>query len=167
MCRIAKLLFALSILISSPAYPQFFQSTNFKEGAGLPSSESYMVFQDSKGFMWIATDNGVVKYDGHEFVTYNTADGLTDNTVFGFFEDYKGRIWFRTARARASAEAAALWTTSSLSAAIVEEEGSARPIASIADDIVLAVNMPPHEPMPGHARRSISTRSSRRESLKS
>ncbi len=55
-----------------------------------------MVFQDSRGFLWIATDNGVVKYDGHEFVTYNSTHGLTDNTVFGFFEDHKGRIWFRT-----------------------------------------------------------------------
>ena len=28
------------------------------------------------------------------------------------------------------------------------------PIASIAEDMVLAVNMPPHEPAPGQARRS-------------
>jgi signal transduction histidine kinase/ligand-binding sensor domain-containing protein len=55
-----------------------------------------MVYQDRKGFVWIATDNGVVKYDGKEFVTYNRTNGLTDNTVFGFHEDQKGRIWFRT-----------------------------------------------------------------------
>lgn len=96
MNRLATVLLALSVLLSPQAYSQFFQSTNFKEGSGLPSSESYMVYQDSRGFVWIATDNGVVKYDGHEFVTYNTANGLTDNTVFGFFEDFKGRIWFRT-----------------------------------------------------------------------
>lgn len=96
MNRLATVLLALSVLLSPQAYSQFFQSTNFKEGSGLPSSESYMVYQDSRGFVWIATDNGVVKYDGHEFVTYNTSDGLTDNTVFGFYEDYKGRIWFRT-----------------------------------------------------------------------
>lgn len=55
-----------------------------------------MVYQDTKGFVWVATDNGVVKYDGHDFITYNTTNGLTDNTVFGFYEDNKGRIWFRT-----------------------------------------------------------------------
>lgn len=96
MNRIATFLFALSIILSPNAFSQYFQSTNFREGSGLPSSESYMVYQDSKGFIWIGTDNGVVKYDGHEFVTYNISRGLTDNTVFGFIEDHLGRIWFRT-----------------------------------------------------------------------
>ncbi|HZY82176.1 MAG TPA: two-component regulator propeller domain-containing protein [Cyclobacteriaceae bacterium] len=96
MNRVATFLFALSILASTTSYSQYFQSTNFREGSGLPSSESYMVFEDSKGFVWIATDNGVVRYDGHEFVTYNVTNGLTDNTVFGFDEDPWGRIWFRT-----------------------------------------------------------------------
>lgn len=96
MNRIATILLTLSIFISSRSHSQYFQSTNYKEGSGLPSSESYAVHQDRRGFIWIGTDNGVVKYDGHEFVTYNTTQGLTDNTVFGFYEDYKGRIWFRT-----------------------------------------------------------------------
>src|ERR1041384_6220703 len=89
------ILLVVSILFSHRAYSQFFQFTNIKEGSGLPSSETYQVFQDSKGFIWIATDNGVVKYDGHEFVTYNSSNGLLDNTTFGFYEDKKGRIWFR------------------------------------------------------------------------
>jgi signal transduction histidine kinase/ligand-binding sensor domain-containing protein len=93
--RIATIL-SFVILVYSHSNAQYFQSTNYKEGSGLPSSETYMVYQDSKGFVWIATDNGVVKFDGHEFVTYNIATGLTDNTVFGFYEDHKGRIWFRT-----------------------------------------------------------------------
>ena len=33
------------------------------------------------------------------------------------------------------------------------------PIASIAEDMVFAVNIPPHAPAPGHARRSTSRRS--------
>ena len=33
------------------------------------------------------------------------------------------------------------------------------PIASIAEDMVLAVNMPPHEPLPGQAWRSTSSSS--------
>lgn len=96
MNRYGFLLLALSIFGFQSARSQYFQSTNYKEGTGLPSSESYMVYQDTNGFVWIATDNGVVKYDGHEFVTYNSSDGLSDNTVFGFHEDHKGRIWFRT-----------------------------------------------------------------------
>lgn len=91
-----NILTILLVLVSYHSYSQYFQSTNYKEGTGLPSSEAYMVFQDSRGFVWIGTDNGVVKFDGHEFVTYNSTHGLTDNTVFGFYEDSKGRVWFRT-----------------------------------------------------------------------
>jgi ligand-binding sensor domain-containing protein len=69
---------------------------NYTIKDGLPSNEAYDVFQDSKGFIWIGTDNGVVKYDGKEFKTYTTRDGLTDNTIFRIKEDYKGRIWFMT-----------------------------------------------------------------------
>ncbi len=61
---------------------------------GLPSSETYFVTQDSKGYLWIATDAGVAKYDGYQFKTYTTADGLPDNTVFKIHEDKYGRVWF-------------------------------------------------------------------------
>ena len=63
---------------------------------GLPSSETYFVFEDSKGYMWFATDHGVVQYNGYEFRTFTTKDGLSDNTVFKLFEDRKGRIWILT-----------------------------------------------------------------------
>jgi signal transduction histidine kinase/ligand-binding sensor domain-containing protein len=63
---------------------------------GLPSSEVYDVYQDRKGFIWFATDNGVVRYDGSQMETFQVNDGLTDPVVFGIIEDSKGRIWFRT-----------------------------------------------------------------------
>ena len=50
--------------------------------------------QDSKGYLWFATDNGVSRFDGYEFKNYTTSDGLLTNTVFNIYEDYKGRIWF-------------------------------------------------------------------------
>lgn len=63
---------------------------------GLPSSEVYSAFQDSKGYMWFATDAGVCRFNGYEFETFDASDGLTDNTVFLITEDAKGRIWFGT-----------------------------------------------------------------------
>ncbi len=69
---------------------------NYSISDGLPSAETYDVFQDSKGYIWIGTDNGVVRYDGANFETFTTQDGLTDNTVFKIYEDYLGRIWFIT-----------------------------------------------------------------------
>ena len=66
---------------------------NYTVADGLPSSEVYQVIQDKKGYMWFATDRGVVKYDGYKFKNFTTQDGLTDNVVFQLYEDYKERIW--------------------------------------------------------------------------
>ncbi len=43
--------------------------------------------------MWFATEKGVVKYDGYEFIVFNTADGLPNEDVWKLQEDQKGRIW--------------------------------------------------------------------------
>jgi sensor histidine kinase YesM len=44
--------------------------------------------------MWFGTNNGVCKYNGKEFTTYTTSQGLTDNSVLTLCEDHHGRIWF-------------------------------------------------------------------------
>lgn len=61
---------------------------------GLPSSETYFVHQDRKGFIWFCTDRGIVKYDGFHTEVLTTKNGLPDNVIFWIYEDYKGRIWF-------------------------------------------------------------------------
>ncbi len=85
-------------LLSVAQLPFRHYSTN----EGLPSSETYSAFQDSKGYIWIATDMGVSRFDGYNFKNYSSADGLADNTVFKFYEDYKGRIWFYSFSGRLS-----------------------------------------------------------------
>jgi signal transduction histidine kinase/ligand-binding sensor domain-containing protein len=69
---------------------------------GLPSAEVYQIFQDKAGFIWFATDNGVVRFDGQSMVTYQGREGLPDPVIFGFFEDYKDRLWFRSYSGRLS-----------------------------------------------------------------
>lgn len=62
---------------------------------GLPSSIVYYTFEDSKGFIWIATSNGIAKYNGYDFEYYTNENGLTNNNVFFITEDPKtGYIWF-------------------------------------------------------------------------
>jgi ligand-binding sensor domain-containing protein len=84
------------------SHAQFYQIKNFDSESGLPSSEVYSVMQDSKGYLWFATDMGVSKFNGYEFKNYSTENGLSDNTVFSFFEDSKNRIWFLSQSGRLS-----------------------------------------------------------------
>jgi ligand-binding sensor domain-containing protein len=67
-----------------------FELKNLTTENGLPSNESYFVYKDSKDFLWFATDQGVVRYDGNKMEKFE----LPDNVVFKIYEDSKGRIWF-------------------------------------------------------------------------
>ncbi|MBT1697290.1 hypothetical protein KK083_10410 [Fulvivirgaceae bacterium PWU4] len=83
-------------MITGSCLSQSFTTINYSVPEGLPSSEVYQVYQDREGFLWFATDNGVVRFDGFEMQKFGVTQGLTDPVVFGFREDSKGRIWFRT-----------------------------------------------------------------------
>lgn len=80
----------LSNVLAERPKPAF---RHFTTEDGLPSSQIYQALQDVDGFMWFATDRGVVKYNGYEFKTFTTKDGLTDNVVLNLFQDFKKRIW--------------------------------------------------------------------------
>lgn len=88
--------FILSLLIlflQQSIYGQEFSYRHFNTDNGFPSSESYVILQDRMGYMWFATDHGVARYNGQEFITYTTTDGLVDNTIVRIAEDSHGRIW--------------------------------------------------------------------------
>ncbi len=59
---------------------------------GLPSMEVYNVFQDYRGFMWFGTDNGVCRYDGHQFKTFYHPKQRGKSFSY-FLEDKQNRLW--------------------------------------------------------------------------
>ena len=71
---------------------------NFTQADGLPSNETYYIFRDSKNYMWMATDQGVIRYSGTSIDKYS----LSDNIVFKIKEDKFGKIWFFTQTGRLS-----------------------------------------------------------------
>lgn len=49
--------------------------------------------QDKKGFIWIATDNGLCRYDGVHYKSY-ICDGMSSKAGSYIKEDRKGRVWY-------------------------------------------------------------------------
>ena len=91
------LLFCFGILlVPTLLFAQDPVSINYNSENGLPSNTVYYTMQDSRGYIWFATDKGVVKFDGITFRTYTTSDGITDNECYDIFEDSQHRIWFST-----------------------------------------------------------------------
>jgi ligand-binding sensor domain-containing protein/two-component sensor histidine kinase/uncharacterized protein with PQ loop repeat len=95
MMRVIRLVFLLLIfLVTIQVAGQSPVFRHYRVDDGLPSSEVYHVFQDSKGYIWLATNMGVSRFDGREFRNYDVQDGLPENTVFEIYEDEAGRVWF-------------------------------------------------------------------------
>ena len=60
---------------------------------GLPQTQSLYMMQDSRGFLWIPTRNGLARFDGYNFISYLRKDGLPSNLVGRVEEDKNGTIW--------------------------------------------------------------------------
>lgn len=62
---------------------QYYQGNNFPYDIsdGLPHNEINEILKDKSGFVWIATDNGLSRYDGYNFVNFNST------THPGIFKD--------------------------------------------------------------------------------
>jgi ligand-binding sensor domain-containing protein len=76
---------------------QSYWTAKYDLSDGLPHNAVCMIFEDSKGYLWIGTvGGGVAKYDGRRFITIDETDGLLSSVVYGLDEDSKGRIWIRT-----------------------------------------------------------------------
>lgn len=65
---------------------------------GLPSDAISSIMQTKKGYIWIATYSGVVKFDGINFTTYSSSNNKALNTeaIKVICEDQQGIIWIGT-----------------------------------------------------------------------
>ena len=96
------LVFTLTLLITYPISAE--EVINFRhltvENDGLSESTVYDVFQDSRGYMWISTDNGLNRYDGYSMESYQYMHYDTLSISKGaprfISEDKKGNIWITT-----------------------------------------------------------------------
>lgn len=82
------------LLIWSFSFSQ--KLTNYTTEKGLPSNHIYKILQDTKGFIWIATDKGLVKHNGTNFKTFTTKNGLVTNDVWGLNVTPDGKVWFQS-----------------------------------------------------------------------
>ncbi len=64
---------------------------------GLPQGTVFVTLQDSQGFVWLGTQDGLVRYDGHELLRYayspSARDGLPGNYIHQIVEDAHHDLW--------------------------------------------------------------------------
>lgn len=63
---------------------------------GLPASTVKCLVRDSRGFFWLCTEDGLIRFDGYSFVTYGIDEGIPDRGVNAFLETRGGAYWIGT-----------------------------------------------------------------------
>jgi PAS domain S-box-containing protein len=96
------LIFSIVLILPTNAYaedsnPQF---DKFTVDDGLSQSCVFVILQDSQGFMWFGTQDGLNKYDGYNLTVYKynelDSSSLSDNFIESIYEDKSGAIWIGT-----------------------------------------------------------------------
>lgn len=93
LLAVIALLLSGSVFAGSSAVP--FRKLTI--GEGLSSYEVTCIYQDSRGFIWIGTDNGLNRFDGYQVQIYrndhSNGNTLGGNTVRCLFEDSAHNLW--------------------------------------------------------------------------
>lgn len=98
------LLALISLITLTPnAYGEIeLRAKQMRTTDGLPSNSIRNIYQDSKGFLWLGTLNGLSRYDGNSFLNFQpeiNANGrisLIDNRINKVIEDQNGFLWIGT-----------------------------------------------------------------------
>ncbi len=93
---IAIILLSLNVYPASNEY--IFRQLTVDDG--LSQSTVFATLQDSRGYMWFGTIDGLNRYDGYNFLVFtnNPSDSTTisDNTITSIFEDSRKQLWIGT-----------------------------------------------------------------------
>ena len=103
--RIDIVLVALGAFCAAAGLPvagmaQRFRVERITPEQGLSQSFVHCVMQDSRGFMWFGTRDGLNKYDGYKFIVHRPrpfdSSSLSVNVITSIAEDSSGAIWAGT-----------------------------------------------------------------------
>jgi len=87
-----------SLLINAQTEEIQFEHLSVKEG--LSATTVLSILQDSRGFLWIGTYEGLNRYDGYSFKTFkhdsDDSTSLSSNNIRAIYEDSSGFIWVGT-----------------------------------------------------------------------
>ena len=96
-------IFMISIIFSFAIEGNAYENINFKNITiedGLSQGTVETILQDSKGYIWFGTNDGLNRYNGYDFKVYrnekDNPNSIINNYIIDLKEDLKGNIWVGT-----------------------------------------------------------------------
>lgn len=93
------ILLLLLICCTSCFAQDYIRFKHYVRENGLSDNTIEKIYQDSKGFLWIGTIDGLNKFNGYEFEVFKKQypqKYICDNYIYNIFEDHKQRLWIST-----------------------------------------------------------------------
>ena len=75
------------LIFSSTVRAQSFGIQNINITKGLINNSVWGITQDKDGYMWIASSNGIQRFDGKNYKSFSQRDGLADSEALDFFRN--------------------------------------------------------------------------------
>src|SRR5262245_14915620 len=92
--RLRILLFlTLCFLWPARTYAERLPLKTYTTTDGLIGDNIGRIVQDSRGFLWFCTPEGLSRFDGYQFINYGTDQGLPNRQVNDFLETRSGLYW--------------------------------------------------------------------------
>ncbi|WNH47828.1 ATP-binding protein [Stenotrophomonas aracearum] len=84
------------LAVAQPIPPTPRQLTVFD---GLPSNTVNRMAEDGYGYLWLATNDGLARFDGRNYRVWRAEDGLRDNQIWSVHVDARNQLWIGTENA--------------------------------------------------------------------
>mgnify|MGYP001088499549 CR=1 FL=1 len=99
LCLTSMLLFSFSALATVPL--QTPNQRNYTVTQGLSQSTVYKIIEDRQGFIWLATQRGIDRFDGYQFISFGQNDDASKGLPASFVNDIEidkssDNIWVAT-----------------------------------------------------------------------
>jgi ligand-binding sensor domain-containing protein len=99
--QIFSLAFFLTFVCHLPAQVPSLYFDKLNNQNGLSNNKVNCILQDSRGFIWFGTDDGLNRYDGNYFTIFRNQPGnpfcISGNMIMDLLEDKNGNLWIATA----------------------------------------------------------------------
>lgn len=96
---IAVLIFFAADFCAAQKPGLYFEKITMEKG--LSNNQVNCILQDTRGFMWIGTNDGLNRYDGNYFTVFRNRPGdstsISGNMIMNMLEDKNGVLWIATA----------------------------------------------------------------------
>jgi signal transduction histidine kinase/ligand-binding sensor domain-containing protein/CheY-like chemotaxis protein len=74
-----------------------YSANRWSTSDGLPQTSVFAVAQTADGYIWLATEEGVVRFDGVRFTVFDTTNSaLTDSSIIALLASRDGALWIQT-----------------------------------------------------------------------